>query len=101
MATLSRFTCIAVLGLAGASLAHAEDGGQFYGLLRSRDLSPFGFLRLDMRPSHAVAIEPGSWALETEIGYQNTWALSPQVEKYLIGLEPTGRRRIGPAEVQA
>ena len=82
-------------------LAHAEDGGQFYGLLRSRDLSPFGFLRLDMRPAHAVSIQPGSWALETEIGYQNTWALSPEVEKYLISLEPTGRRKIGPAEVQA
>jgi hypothetical protein len=101
MSTLSRFTCISVLTLAGASCAHADDGGQFYGLLRSRDLSPFGFLRLDMRPAHAVSIEPGSWALETEIGYQNTWALSPEVEKYLTSLEPTGRRRIGPAEVQA
>jgi Protein of unknown function (DUF3187) len=97
----SRF-CIAILCLACAPLAHAaDDNGQFYGLLRSRDLSPFGFLRLDMRPAHAVAIEPGSWALETEIGYQNTWALSPEVERYLVSLEPTGRRRIGPAEVQA
>jgi hypothetical protein len=97
----SRF-CIAILCLACAPLAHAaDDDGQFYGLLRSRDLSPFGFLRLDMRPAHAVAIEPGSWALETEIGYQNTWALSPEVERYLVSLEPTGRRRIGPAEVQA
>jgi hypothetical protein len=95
-------SCIAILCLACAPLAHAaDDNGQFYGLLRSRDLSPFGFLRLDMRPAHAVAIEPGSWALETEIGYQNTWALSPEVERYLVALEPTGRRRIGPAEVQA
>jgi hypothetical protein len=95
-------SCIAVLCLACAPFAHAaDDSGQFYGLLRSRDLSPFGFLRLDMRPAHAVAIEPGSWALETEIGYQNTWALSPEVERYLVSLEPTGRRRIGPAEVQA
>jgi hypothetical protein len=92
---------IGVLVMACASSAHAEDGGQFYGLLRSRDLSAFGFLRLDMRPAHAVAIEPGSWALETEIGYQNTWALSTEVESYLKTLEPTGRRRIGPAEVQA
>ncbi len=83
------------------SLAHADDGGQFYGLLRSRDLSPFGFLRLDMRPAHAVSIEPGTWAVETEIGYQNTWALSPEVERYLQSLEPSGRRRIGPEEVQA
>lgn len=95
-------TCIAVVSMACASFAHAaDDSGQFYGLLRSRDLSPFGFLRLDMRPAHAVSIEPGSWALETELGYQNTWALSPEVESYLIGLEPTGRRRIGPAEVEA
>ncbi len=92
---------IGILSMACTSLVHADDGGQFYGLLRSRDLSPFGFLRLDMRPAHAVSIEPGSWALETEIGYQNTWALSPEVEKYLTSLEPTGRRRIGPAEVQA
>jgi hypothetical protein len=86
--------------VAFAASAVAGEGG-FYGLLRMRDLSPFGFLRLDMRPAHAVTIEPGQWAFETEIGYQNTWALSPEVEKYLIGLEPTGRRRIGPAEVQA
>jgi hypothetical protein len=92
---------IGVLGLACASVSHADDGGQFYGLLRSRDLSPFGFLRLDMRPAHAVSIEPGSWVIETEIGYQNTWALSPEVEDYLVSLEPTGRRKIGPAEVQA
>jgi Protein of unknown function (DUF3187) len=97
-----RCSCIGVLSLACASLANAQDDtGQFYGLLRSRDLSPFGFLRLDMRPAHAVAIEPGSWAIETEIGYQNTWALSPEVEDYLVSLEPTGRRKIGPAEVQA
>lgn len=83
-----------------ASVATAADGA-FYGLLRGRDLTPFGFLRLDMRPAHAVAIEPGSWALETELGYQNSWALSPEVEKYLTGLEPTGRRDLGPAEVQA
>ena len=90
--------------LSCASLVHAaedKDNGQFYGLLRQRDLSPFGFLRLDMRPAHAVSIEPGSWAIETEIGYQNTWALSKEVEDYFVSLEPTGRRHIGPAEVAA
>jgi hypothetical protein len=83
-----------------ASAAQAEEGA-FYGLLRQRDLTPFGFLRLDMRPAHAVDIEPGTWAVETELGYQNTWALSKEVEKYLVSLEPTGRREIGPAEVAA
>jgi hypothetical protein len=81
--------------------AEAAEEGAFYGLLRSRDLSPFGFLRLDMRPAHAVAIEPGTWAIETEIAHQNTWALSPEVEDYLVSLEPTGRRDLGEAEVEA
>jgi hypothetical protein len=69
--------------------------------LRVRDLTPFGILRLDMRPAYAISIEPGDWALETELGYQNTWALSPNVESYLTALEQQGRRDIGPAEVQA
>jgi hypothetical protein len=81
--------------------ASAEEG-RFYGMLRSRDLTPFGFLRLDMRPAHAISIETHSFAFEAELGYQNTWALSPNVEKYLTGLEAQGvRREIGPAEVQA
>ena len=54
-----------------------------------------------MRPAHAIAIEPGTWAIELELGYQNTWALSPEVEQYLIDLEPTGRRDLGEAELQA
>src|SRR4030095_12965970 len=75
--------------------------GQFYGLMRERDLTPFGFMRLDMRPAHAASIEPGSWAVETDVAFQNTWALSPEVEKYLVGLEATGRRELGPEEVEA
>src|SRR4029450_10103616 len=84
-----------------AFLPLQADAAQFYGLLRSRDLTPFGFLRLDMRPAHAVAIEPGSWAFEAELGYQNTWSLSSDVEGYLTGLEAQGRRDIGPAELAA
>jgi hypothetical protein len=96
-----RSACIAALSVGCGSLAHAEGGGEFYGLLRSRDLTPFGSLRLDMRPAHAVAIERGTFAIETEIGYQNTWALSPEVERYLIAQEPNGRRELGPADAQA
>ena len=81
--------------------AEAEADGRFYGMLRSRDLTPFGFLRLDMRPAHAISIEPHSFAFETELGYQNTWALSRNVETYLKSLEPSGRRDIGPAEIAA
>ncbi len=79
--------------------ASAGDG-RFYGMLRSRDLTPFGFLRLDMRPAHALTIEPGSFAFEAELGYQNSWALSENVEKYLETLEPTGRREMSPQLIQ-
>nr|WP_298719373.1 DUF3187 family protein [uncultured Steroidobacter sp.] len=96
-----RVAMLALAGLGGSLPAAHADDGQLYGPLRSRDLTPFGFLRLDMRPSHAVSIEPGQWAFETELGYQNTWALSPNVERYLTDLEPSGRRALGPAELQA
>jgi hypothetical protein len=85
-----------------ASQASAE-GGRFYGMLRERDLTPFGFLRLDMRPAYAGSIEPHSFAFEATLGYQNTWALSPEVENYLDGLEKAKvpRHDLGPADVQA
>ena len=70
-----------------------------YGLLRSRDLTPFGFLRLDMRPAHAISEPPGNWGVEVDVGYQNTWALSPNVRQYLDSLP--GRRKLGPSEIQA
>ena len=76
-----------------------ETSGAHYGLLRMRDLTPFGFLRLDMRPAHAVSGPPGNWGVEVEAGYQNTWAMSPNVLQYLESLP--GRRRLGPAEIQA
>ena len=70
-----------------------------YGLLRARDLSLFGFLRLDMRPAHAVSGPPGNWGVEIDLAYQNTWALSPNVRQYLQSLP--GRRHLGPNEIQA
>jgi Protein of unknown function (DUF3187) len=88
---------IALLALSAGPATAAE----FYGLLRARDLSPFGSLRLDMRPAHAISIEPGSWAFETEFATQNTWAMSPKVEQYLTALEASGRRPIGEAELAA
>src|SRR5258707_5673148 len=92
--------------LLGSGAAIAEDAAQpappeylKFGLLRERDLTPFGFLRLDMRPAHAVWAPPGSWAVEVLLGYQNTWAMSPNVEQYLKSLP--GRRRLGPADLAA
>jgi hypothetical protein len=90
-----------LLLLASCAFADETSSGRFYGMLRSRDLTPFGFLRLDMRPAHALSIEPGSFAFEAELGYQNTWALSENVEKYLENLEPSGRREMTPELLQA
>jgi hypothetical protein len=100
----------ALLALALAAPAWAQEspdsgGAQepvlrpHYGLLRMRDLTPFGFLRLDMRPAHAVSAPPKSWGVEVELGYQNTWAMSPNVQQYLTSLP--GRRKLGPADIQA
>jgi hypothetical protein len=83
-----------VAGAAGA------DETDFFGLLRARDITPFGFLRLDMRPTHALNIPSGDWGFEMEAAYQNTWALSPEVESWLGTLQG-GRREIGPAELDA
>ncbi len=100
MRTLLGCCSLALLGLT-AQVATAADGdsGDFFGLLRARDITPFGFLRLDMRPTHAVAVPSGGWGVEMELAYQNTWALSPEVERYLGTLQ--GRREIGPDELAA
>src|SRR5688572_9208803 len=78
--------------------AAADDQG-FHGLLRGRDLTPFGYLRLDMRPGFSTAPAPGRWSVDTDFAYQNTWATSPEVEKYLKSLPD--RRELGPQELQA
>ena len=83
----------------GLAAGYASSDRGFYGLLRGRDLSPFGYLRLDMRPGFSAPREPGTWSFETDLAYQNTWATSPEVEKYLNDLP--GRRELGPAELQA
>ena len=91
------FGLLAVMTLAAVPAVSAD----LYGMLPMRDLSPFGFLRLDMRPTHAVLAEPKRWTLETEFATQNTWAMSPEVEEYLTGLESSGRRPLGESELAA
>ena len=56
---------------------------EFFGLLPVRDMTPFGFVRLDMRQSPATFAAIESPSVEFDFGYQNTWALSPDVEQYL------------------
>lgn len=87
---------MAAAALAAPALAADNE---YLGLLRARDLTPFGFQRLDMRPAHAVAAPKGTWAIELELAHQNTWALTNQAEKYLKSLP--GRRELGPADVAA
>jgi hypothetical protein len=91
----------AVLMVLLAMFAASAPAAEFYGMLRARDLSPFGFLRLDLRPAHAVPGEAGSWSVEADYAFQNSWALSPNVERYLTGLEAQGRRTLGDADVAA
>lgn len=92
-----RIGAIAVLLAAayGPPLAAADN--DYLGLLRARDLTTFGFLRLDMRPAHAIHAPKGTWAIETELAHQNTWALSSGAEKYIEALPD--RRKLGPAEI--
>ncbi|MFC4314158.1 DUF3187 family protein [Steroidobacter flavus] len=92
---------VAQAAVLGCSPAMGAEAGEFYELLRARDQTPFGFLRLDMRPAYAGSLEKGETAFEVEVGYQNTWASSPNVEKYLTSLESQGRRALGAAELQA
>jgi Protein of unknown function (DUF3187) len=100
MRTAARCCWVALLCLAAqVAGAASADEADFFGLLRARDITPFGFLRLDMRPTHALNIPSGDWGVEMELAYQNTWALSPEVEDYLGTLQ--GRREIGPAELAA
>ena len=80
--------------------AAAQQGWQTLGLMRVRDMTPFGLNRLDMLPAHAVEARPGTFACELNFTYQNTWALSRNVDRYL---ERRGgeRRDIGPEDVAA
>lgn len=88
---------LVLLAIHAPPLAASENG--YFGLLRARDLTPFGFLRLDMRPAHAVSGSSGAWGIETELAYQNTWALSSEVERYLKSLPE--RRQLGLDELDA
>jgi hypothetical protein len=62
------------------------------GLLRARDLSPFGLLRLDLLPAHTADATAGTWTFEVQYAYQNTFVLSDNARDYLerrnIGREP-------------
>jgi hypothetical protein len=68
-----------------------------FGLLRVRDLTPFGILRLDFLPAHAVPASKGTWGLEVDLSYQNTYVLSDNVAEYLRDVG--GGRRVPPESI--
>jgi hypothetical protein len=107
---LHRKICATALLLVGtAATAHAQEAkervrdeaGQplvleqqwsHVGLLRARDLSPFGLLRLDLLPAHTADAKAGTWTFEVQYAYQNTFVLSDNARDYLenrgIGRQP-------------
>lgn len=95
--------CILATVSASAQEATAEDTAQnktsnteqtwsHVGLLRGRDLSPFGLLRLDMLPAHTADAAAGTWTFEVQMAYQSTFVLSHNAQTYLearnIGRQP-------------
>jgi hypothetical protein len=69
------------------------------GLLRGRDLTPFGLYRLDMLPAHTADAEPGTWTFEVQLAYQNTFVMSGNVRDFLEA-RGTRRQRISEADAQ-
>jgi hypothetical protein len=98
-----RFVVVWVLLLGALACARANEAqdrvGAFYGPLPGRDLTVFGYLRLDMRPTAFVDAAPGEWRVDSELAYQNTWALTPAVRRYLEAR--LGRRRLDQGDVDA
>ena len=79
--------------------ARAEEW-QKLGLLRIRDMTPFGLSRLDFLPAHPLTTSESNWGVELTLSYQNTWALSKNVRDYLSERGP-GRRPVTNADVRA
>jgi hypothetical protein len=90
-----------VVGLlsSGVVLAREPEAWFHAGPVRVRDLTPFGLVRLDFLPAHAVPAGPGSWALEVNLSYQNTYVLSDNIAEYLRGRGGSGRVRLTPDDI--
>jgi hypothetical protein len=81
---------------------HAADYSEWHhpGLLRGRDLTPFGLFRLDMLPAHTVDARQDSFAVEVLAAYQNTFVMSDNVREYLEARD-LGRATLRPEDADA
>jgi len=86
--------------LTALAVSPARGETDLLGPLRIRDMTPFNLLRLDMLPAHAVAAGRGSWAIEADVAYSNTFVMSDNVRDYLEG-RGGGRRRLTQADADA
>jgi hypothetical protein len=97
----------ALLGAPGPATAQEslpaanDDGWTHIGLLRVRDLTPFGILRLDFLPAHAITARPKTFALEANLSWQNTFVLSDNVADYLERRGGGSRVRLTQEDVDA
>src|SRR6185436_8167552 len=71
--------CMGLVLVTGEPRADSE----MLGPLRIRDMTPFNLLRLDMLPAHAVAAGRGSWAIEANLSFSNTFVMSGNVRDFL------------------
>src|SRR5436309_1391089 len=81
-------------------ITQARGETELLGPLRIRDMTPFNLLRLEMLPAHAVSAGPGSWAIEADISYSNTFVMSDNVRTYLEG-RGGGRRPLTQTDANA
>lgn len=56
----------------------------------ARDLSVFNVLRLEMPEVHSTAAPRELWSVDVQLGYQNTWSMSPNIQDHF---ETRGVRR--------
>jgi hypothetical protein len=88
------------LGGAAGQAVPEESDWLHIGPLRIRDLTPFGIQRLDFLPAHAWNPTPGTWSLEVNLSYQNTFVLSDNVAEYLEEKGNGNRVAVTPADAQ-
>ena len=101
--SLRRSLAASVLLLCGwNATSHAADQTEWHhpGLLRGRDLTPFGLFRLDLQPAHTIDARQDSWALELLTAYQNTFVMSDNVREYLEARN-LGRQSLRPEDANA